>query len=201
MALPKPQFAKWTRRERLAAAVGAIAVAIVLMDRLVIAPWWHHAQEISQKIGQKEEAMAQQHRLLSREAFVLARLDQYRSYLRPAGAEELDMAAMLKEIDALAQESQVSLGEVKPLPSDANDLYREYALEVHGDCSLQQWVHFVYLLESSRSLFTIEQAGLEASKDTPGRLQGSLRLTSMAMLADPTQAAKEKAAHAAAETE
>jgi len=44
--------------------------------------------------------------------------------------------------------------------------------------SLEQAVHFLYLLQSSRLLFSIERAALDKSNEDPATLRGSVRLTS-----------------------
>ena len=167
-----------SRRERLLAASGVVAVCVVLMDQLVLGPWLRHTTKVGQEIHRLEEGIRTYHQLLTRAPQINAEVDLYKEFVRNEAEPEPDMAALLREVELLGGQSGVSLGEVKPLEGSSNALYREYAVDVQYRASMEQAVHFLYLLQSSKLLFSIQKAAVEKSNDDPSVLQGSIRLTS-----------------------
>ena len=165
-------------RERLLAIGTGIAVLVVLLDRLVLNPWLHHARNVRQDIRQMEQTLLTHQRLLTRQDQVLAELARYQRYLHPAIADDLQTAALIKEVERVAQESHVTVGEIKPLPVETDELATRYPLDVRFGCAPEEWVEFVYRIETSPLLFEVVRAGLSLNKDAPGRLDGSLRVMS-----------------------
>jgi len=179
--LKLPSFSKWSRREQLIAAGCMGVVLLVAMDRLVVASWWHHMVNFREEIDRSEHSLVTQQRLLDRKDSLLTDEQKYQEYLRPGAASELQMATLLKEIENLAHQAQVSLEEVKPLTSEESDLSQTYVFEVHSESSLDQWVRFVHLVETSHTLFKVQRAKLEKKEDKQDLLKGYLRLTALAI--------------------
>lgn len=169
-----------SRQERLLAIGCALIVVVVVLDRMVITPWQRHGEALRREVRALESALASERRLMAMKDAVMAQEEQFRAFLRPAMEKDLQMAALFKEVEQLAKLSEVTLSGVKPLSALEDDLSQTYALEVTCECSLLQWVKFVYLIETSPSLFQIEEAIVEAKEDRSG-LEGSLRLTAVAM--------------------
>lgn len=177
--LPSPTQLK--PRERLLAVSSGIVLLIVVMDRLVLNPWLRQAQAVSQQIHSMERTLQHHRQLLARKDHVLAQLGAYQQYLRPVEADELHMASLLKEVEGLAHETHVDLGEIKPLAVEANPLVTRYSLDVQFACALEEWVDFVIRIESSPSLFQVVRASLSVSEDSPGKLKGTLRIMGTTM--------------------
>ena len=179
MKLPAvPSLSSLSRRERLLVMAGALVLSVVALDRGVLGPWLRHTRTIRQEV-QRLEAMIRSDRELSRrKPLILGQAQAYQDYLSLAQSPEPDMASLLREIETLGSRSGVSLGQVKPLEGTAEGSSQGFAIEVDYKGSLQEWVHFVYLLQSSRSLFEIERATVARMEEGSGQVQGSLRLTS-----------------------
>jgi hypothetical protein len=88
------------------------------------------------------------------------------------------MASLLREVETLGSRSGVALGQVKPLEGTAEGATGTFAIDVTCKGSLPEWVHFVYLLQGSRSLFEIERATVERMEEGSNQMKGSMRLTS-----------------------
>lgn len=183
MKLQLPRLAELQPRERLLAAGCAVALFIVALDRLVLSPWGRHAQTMQHEIREMEQALQGHQRLLARKDRVLAELGRYQRYLKPAVADDLQMAALLKEVEELAGDSQVHLNEVKPLTVEASVPAKRYSLEVRFECTLEEWVDFVFRLQSAPSLYEVARASLSVQEEAPDRLAASLRLVSASLQA------------------
>ncbi len=179
--LKLPKFARISAKERLLALLCATVVVVGMMDRVVVTPWMRRGATLQREIHAFESAMANQRKLVSCKDSVLAQAQRYEEYLRPGSEKELQIATLLKEIEGLAKQAQAALEEVKPLPGTDSDLYLGYAFEVHSKCSLAQWVRFVYLIETSRSLFEIERAKVEVKEGNPDVLDATLRIATIAL--------------------
>ena len=176
--LAVPSLSSLSRRERLLAMAGLLILSVMALDRGVLGPWLRHTRTIHQEI-QRLEAMIRNDRELSRrKPKILEQAQTYQEYLSLTPSPEPDMASLLREIETLGSRSGVSLGRVKPLEETTEGLPQSFAIEVEYKGSLQEWVHFVYLLQSSRSLFEIERATVARMEEGSSQVQGSLRLTS-----------------------
>ena len=182
MAFKLPQVT-FKGRERLLATVASLAIMVVVLDQVVLGPWRAHVGTIREEVIEMETALRQHARLLSRKDLVAAQLVPYERYLRPAAPnDELQMAALLQEIEQVAANSRIELGEIKPLTVEGDEFARRYPLEARFRCTLDEWIDFVYQLETSPLLFQVVRADLSVSDEIPDLLQGSLRVVSTAVL-------------------
>lgn len=201
MKLPMtlPALSQLRPRERLLAIGSGIALLVVVLDRMVLSPWWHHAQTLRQEIRKLEETLLTHERLAARRERVFAELDQYQRYLRQAIADDLQMASLLTEIQDLAGQSQILVSEIKPLPTESDDLTKRYALEVRFECRPDSWVEFIFGVERSPSLFEVVRASLSQQEGVQDRLEGYLRVTSATLqLASAGASAAPEGTHALA---
>ena len=180
--LKLPKLPTLQPRERLLAIGSGLVFLIVLLDRLVLSPWLGHARSVRREIRAMEEALLSHQRLLSRQARVEAALERYQPYLRPPIADDLQTAALLKELEQIAIASHVAVGEVKPLPIEKDAVAKRYPLEVRFNCTPEEWIEFVFRIETSPSLFEIQRAGLAVTEDSPNQLEGFLRVVGAAVL-------------------
>jgi Tfp pilus assembly protein PilO len=187
MKVTLPKLPQLKPRERLFAVAGAVALVIVVMDRLVLNPWLQHANTVRQETRRMEQSLNHYSRLLTRKGYVLAQRERYQRYLRTPLPDELHMAGLLKEMEALAEHSGVNLIEVKPLPPEGDAATRRFSLDVQFDCTLEEWADFLIEIESSPSLFQIVRANLSAQDETPDRLKGSLRVANAALRLKPAE--------------
>ena len=183
--LKLPKLPKLKPRERLLATGSMVILLMLLLDRTVLNPWLRHAQTVRKETQSMEQALKHYGRLLARKEYVLSEHGRYQRYLRSPLPDELQMAALLKEIEGLAEKSQIQLAEVKPLAPDGAGASRRYSLDVTFECTLEQWVDFLIELESSPSLFQIVRSTLATQADVPDRLRGTLRMASAALRPKP----------------
>lgn len=176
-----PALANLSARERLLAAGVVFAISVVLLDQVVLGPWWKHIQEVREDIRKLEATIRTYQRLADRKPQILAEVEAYSDYLNQAAGASTDVAALLREIEAIGRESGISLGEVKPLAATEDGLFRQRSFEIHYTGTLEQWTRFVHLLQSSKYLFQVERASLAAAEAGAERLDGSLRLTQRVM--------------------
>jgi Tfp pilus assembly protein PilO len=175
-----PKLSELQPRERLLAACSGVVLLVVLLDRLVLSPWLHHAHTVREEARQMESALQKYQRLLSRKDQVLADLEAHRRYLHPRVEDELAIASLLQELEGIAQTHGVKLSEIKPQPTVQGELATRYTLDVRFECQMEEWVDFIFGIETSNAPFGIAQAALSVSDETPDRLEGYVRVVSVA---------------------
>ena len=186
--LALPTLPKLAARERTFAVVGLMMVGLVLLDRVLIIPWWRHARQVAHEIHDLQREVATDRRLLSREADVTAKIGAYHDYLRIARAPEVEMGDITREIELIGDQSGIKLT-VTPLQTTQNPPYQEHAVDVQYNGTLEEVIRFLYLVESSKKLFEVQRVALSLEKRGQDRLQGSVRLTSVAILGTARPAA------------
>lgn len=187
MALRLPDFKKMSKREKIAIALGFFVLFIVLSDRLVLSPWMNYRKKLKKEIKVLEQTAAGRNLLLSRRGSIAIDEELYKKYIHKGLSSEVEIAAFLKEIESLAAQSRVSLQEIRPLATDGGEWYQEYGLEVHYLASLPEWTAFVYLIESSPSLLTIERADVGLEKEGSKTLKGYMRVKRLVLLDQPAK--------------
>lgn len=176
-----PALAQMTRRQRWLAFAAMAVVGVVLMDRVLLAPWWHHLRRLEQDITTLESDIRTQQALLSRAGDVAGLLTAHAGAVRMAGNAETEIAGLIREIQSLAAKSGVTVGAITPRDTVPENPYLTFALEVQYNGRLQQAVHFLHLLEGSPLVFKIERATWDHKDKDVDRLEGTLRLSSSAM--------------------
>ena len=180
-----PKISQLLPRERLLAVGCGVVLLVVMLDQVVIRPWTKHAKTIRQEITRMEESLQVQQRLLARRDRIVAELGQYERYRRSLVADDLQMGALLKEIEGFATRSEVELTEIKPLAVESDAASHRYPLEFRFRCTTEQWVDLVYQIETSPSLFEIVRAGMSLDDEEPDRLDAYLRLVSATLTEQP----------------
>ena len=190
MKLPVSLPTNLSRNERLMAIAAALVIAVMGLDRLVMGPWLRHMQATRGEIRRLERLIRSDREIVRRKPQILGQAEAYREYLQTEGEPTLDMAAMLREIEALGSRSGIALGAVKPIRAEAEaaeggeapKASPALAIEVDYKGSMDQWIHFLYLLETSRSLFDIQRATVSRMEEGSNQLEGSLRVTTQAVV-------------------
>jgi len=103
-------------------------------------------------------------------------------------------------VEDLAGQSHVTRGEIKPIGVETDAGAKHYTLEVRFQCTLDEWVEFVYRLETAPALYHVVRGGLSTNPnhEHTDRLEGYLRVISATMAAIGGETpAKTGGAHAA----
>ena len=179
LGMPKlPDPSSMSRRERLMAMGSALVVVAVILDRAVMGPWWQHTRRVREDIHRLELSITTHDRLLSRKDQIDAKGKLYEDYIGTERPGVLDMASLIREIESVGKDSGITLGEVKPL--EGAELGQAFIVEVQYQGSMEQWMQFLYLLQTSKSLLTIERASAQKQENSPDQLEGAVRISSQA---------------------
>ncbi len=175
------KWSKVSKRERVMMIAGAAVLLVVASDRLVLGPWSHYINEVRKEIVETEIRVLQAKKLFERKDATYQEGEAYRSFLTLGQTPELEMAALLREIEQLSQQADVSLQEVKPLQAEKTEDYEEYGVEVYFESEFPQLLEFIEKVESSSFVFLVEKASVIRKDEESGLLKGFLRIKRLVM--------------------
>ena len=145
-----------SKREKLILYLSAFFISLTLIDRLVIDPISSKIKSLDDEIAKKEQAIVQAGRIVSQKDKIESAKAAYGSFLAESGSGE-EMALLLKEIEAMANKSSVYLLDLKPAGLKEVDGLKKYLIALNCEAQMEQLVDFMYAIESSPRLLTIEK--------------------------------------------
>lgn len=175
------KWSKISKRERIMIITGAVVLMVVASDRLVFGPWTHYIKKVRHEIVETEIRVAQAKKLFERKEATFQEGEAYRSFLKLGQTPELEMAALLREIEQLSRQADVSLQEVKPLQAEKTEDYEEYGVEVYFESEFPALLEFIEKIESSEFVLVIEKASILRKDEESGILKGFLRIRRLVM--------------------
>ena len=162
MRLPNPAsiqlfLARLSKREKAVLYGAAIVVSLTALDRLVIFPIFYKMEELGQEIKDSEAGIKKSLHILTYKDKIMAASIKYKTYIKAARSVEEEMTTFLKEVENLASANSVYLIDMKPGEVAEGAASKKYLLNVNCEAQLEQLVEFMYNVERSDKLLTIEK--------------------------------------------
>jgi len=150
-------FTRLSKREQFILYIAAFFIALTLLDRLIIEPIFSKMQSLDKEIQEKETAIRRNAHVVVQKDRILAEVAKYTSFLSTAKSEDEEITSFLKEIENLADKSSVYLIDMKP--SGVKDLgsSKKYLLNLNCEAQMEQLADFMYNIENSNKLLTIDK--------------------------------------------
>lgn len=169
-------------RDRRALTVAASVAALLLVVRLLIFPALDAAEAARAEIPIQEETLAKYQRALSGagkeaeyEKAVAARLQQAETGLLQATGESLAYAEvdrLVKQV-ATAQGIEIRSSEMQRVARSVQG-YREVAVGVQFNCSVEQLVNLLNALQASPKVISVSRLSVQPAGGAQKQLQISL---------------------------
>lgn len=149
-------FAKLSAQERLLVVVAAVMVFCALTDRVLTGPLLDKLKDIDQNISAQKEMIKRDRRIISFHDRILSEYDTYRTYLDSEDlTQEEIVSALLKKIETLAKDHQITVKNIQPGDMEEKPLHRIYKTAIDSEGTLVNMLAFMTSLEESDSLFQI----------------------------------------------
>ncbi len=148
-------------RERLVFNFSAAVIFLMLLDRLIISPISSQIEALNKETEQEEATIKKNLRLLAQKDKIVAQSAKFESYLNSSLSQDEEVTAMLKEIEDLANKNSVYLLDLKPGDIKQSGPTKKYMINLSLEAQMDQLAVFMYGVESSDRLFTIEKYQIE----------------------------------------
>jgi len=146
-----------SKREKLILYGAILFISVALLDRLIIDPIYSKMRSLDEEIREKETGITRSLRILSHKERILADSAKYSSFLDDFKSEEEEMTSILKEIEAVAEDTAIYLVDMKPGGVKEAGSTRRYVINLNCEAPMEQLVEFIYMIEESDALLTIQK--------------------------------------------
>jgi cell division protein FtsL len=160
-------LSRLSKREKIALYCAVFFISLTLLDRLIIDPVYSKMKSLDEDIQDKESGIKKNLRILAHKDRILTDTSKYNVFLDDFKSEEEAMSSMLKEIENFADKSEIYLVDMKPRGLRGVGSSNRYEVTLTCEAQMEQFADFIYKIESSDALLTIEQYQISPkSKDS-----------------------------------
>ncbi len=158
----KPQsfytvFSRLPKKEKFILYIVIFFISLVILDRLIISPVFSKMKFLDKEIQSKESQIKKNLRILAQKDRIAAENAKYGSFLNSFESGEDQAASSLKEIEDYANKASVYLIDMKPSTVKESGTSKKYLINLNCEAQMEQLVSFMYHIENSKELLTIEK--------------------------------------------
>lgn len=150
-------LARLSRREKTVLYAAVTFVSLTMLDRLIISPVFAKMRSLTREIQEKEAGIKKNLHILAQKDRILAESAHYSSFLSSVESYEDQMTALLKEIEGYANKTSVYLIDMKPADIKDTGSSKKYLINLNCEAQMEQLTGFMYNIENSSELLTIEK--------------------------------------------
>ena len=150
-------YLKLSKTERKVMWLAAFLVGLCFTDRVIVLPVVTTLSNLNVNIREQESAIKKSMNVLLHKDGIIAESHEYMSYSVEAKNPEEEMVGLLKEVEATAEKSGVSLMYVKPASTKDEKGIKKYYCTLECEAPMEQVATFFHDIESSTKLLKIEK--------------------------------------------
>ncbi|MBN3039802.1 MAG: type 4a pilus biogenesis protein PilO [Candidatus Omnitrophica bacterium] len=150
-------FLRLSKREKLIFYITLGVILMLVFKLLLIEPALTKMSEQDKEIADKKKIIKLDLRLLAIKDKVEEESKKYEGFLMQAGSAEEEVVLMQKEIQRLADEAGLYVGNIRPGEVEEKGFFQTYLINVNCEGEMPQIVDFLYGLETSAVLLTVER--------------------------------------------
>jgi len=170
-------FAKMSKKERLVFAVALGIVLIAFFDRVIFSAIMSRMKAIDEDTRTKQLLLKKDLKVLAQKEAILSQDEDYSVYSVQAKSEEEEISGILKAIEGLATQAGVYLGEIKPGGVKEETVMKKYTITLACEAAMEQLAGFMYLIENSKTLFTVDNYSLTVKDKEKGTLKCGMTIS------------------------
>jgi len=174
-------LSRLSKREKTVLYATVFFVSLTLLDRIIISPVFHRINSLDTEIREKELSVKKNMRILSQKDKIMAESAKYASFLNQAKSEEEEMTSILKELENLASKSSVYLIDMKPGGIKKAGQSKKYMINLSCEAQIEQLTEFMYDIENSKELLTIEKYQIGPKSKESSVAQCSMSISKISM--------------------
>lgn len=148
---------KLSKREKIVFYLSAFFVSLVVMDRLIVQPFYNKLKSLDADIQQMKINIKNNIHVLTQKERIQIEAKKFASYLKEPKSEEEHITALLREVENYANKTQVYLIDIKPTGVREEGLAKKYYIMLNCEAMMEQVADFMYKIETSDQLLIIEK--------------------------------------------
>ncbi|MDD5729625.1 MAG: hypothetical protein PHN57_00640 [Candidatus Omnitrophica bacterium] len=168
-----------SKREKAVFYLAVIFLSITLVDRLIISPVSLKMKALDKQIKEKEENIVRDLHILAQKDKILAESVKNAPYVGKAKSEEELTTDILKEIENITSKSAVYLVDMKPAGVKNIGSSKKYLVNLDCEASMDQLIDFMYTIENTSKLLTIEKYDIAPRSEESNTMKVSMSISKM----------------------
>lgn len=144
-------------REKKIFYTALFMLLVLSIDRLAISPITNRLDALNKEIHQKQSAINRYLLILAQKERIKQQVNKLNVFLESLKASTDETTSLLKEIERIANKSAVYLVDMKPAGLRQEVTFKKYLINLSCEAQMPQLVEFMYNIESSHRLLTIEK--------------------------------------------
>ena len=151
-------LSRLSKREKMLLYAAVFFVGVSFLVRSVIFPVYARIKMLDNEIKEKEFGINKNIRILSHQDRIKSEATKFASFLSKVESEEEGITSLLKEIENLANKSLLYVVDMKPGGvRQEKDNTKRYVVNLSCEGEMEQIMDFMYNVENSGSLLTIDR--------------------------------------------
>jgi hypothetical protein len=166
-----------SKKDKVIFYVAVGVVSLLILDRAIISPVFSKIRSLNQEIQDRQVNIKKNLRILAQKDRIVTQGAKYSSFLGASNvSDDEQVTLVLKELESLANKSSVYLVDMKPGGIKESGSSKRILINLNCEAQMEQLVDFMYNMENSNSLISIEKYQL-----TPKSKESSVAKCSIAV--------------------
>ena len=154
-----------------------IGITAFLVDIFLVRPIFSLYSGLKDSIVTAEKRTERNLDFLSRKDAIYGEYEKYKSHFKSVGTEEEELASILKEIESVANATQIKLADIKPVPVLHTEFYDRYSVEIECESDMNNLVKFIYEIQHSEKMLRVDRLRITAKKTKGSVLEGYMLIS------------------------
>lgn len=150
-------YQKLSKRERVILFTTSGLLFLLFVDNFIVGPVLGRLSQLDRQIRDQETSIKTSLKVLVQKDRILAENSELTTQAPSFGTPEEEMTTLLKDIEAIANASKVSLVFVKPGNIDTKNNIKKYYATLECEGEMPEIVGFFHAIEGSSKLLKIER--------------------------------------------
>lgn len=163
MKLPNLQvlqafLGRLSKKEKIILYIAVFIVSILILDRMIVSPVFFKIRSLNKELLQEQADIKKNLRILAQKDRILTESAKYSSFLGDGKvSDDEQVTLVLKELESLASKSSVYLVDMKPGGIKESGSSKRILVNLNCEAQMEQLVNFMYNMENSNALISIEK--------------------------------------------
>jgi hypothetical protein len=156
------------KREKIILYLTAAFGLFALMLNFVILPALNKNAELDKGINYSRIKLAKYRLLAAQKTSLMSKYNKFNSSANLNEATADPLVSALSELEAVANQSNIRIIDIRPQASKNIDIYKEVLIELRTEGNIDGYVKFIYNIENSFALLRITRFRLTAMPNSTG---------------------------------
>ena len=168
------QFLKLEAKQKRILYVVLFFVVLLIVDRGIISPIGSTIRNLEKAIEHKKEKIKKDLAVYDQKDIVNEAILKYKDFLSGARTNDEEITFILKDIEILANKSEVYIVDLKPSSSKEDDFFIKYFVNLNCEATMDKFIEFLYLLDNVNKMFFVEKCRINLKSEDSDVLACSL---------------------------